>query len=145
MVHREVVPHCHHFLHRFRGRCDGICHDIIPQHRIIPPCILEMGGGLFGLQKRDIGHVQHLDWGRVVQDHAFLREVCALSFRIYNKFEALVRVYASGLAAARQLLLKLDLTGRRVLLVLLLILILLVLGKEYTGGEAILETRRLLF
>ena len=70
--------------------------------------------------------------------------MCTLSFRIYNKFEALVRVYASGLAAARQLLLKLDLTGRRVLLILLLILILLVLGKEYTGGEAILETRRLL-
>jgi hypothetical protein len=103
-----------------------------------------VGWWIFGLQKRDIGHVQHLHRDSFFKDHAFLRKMCALSFRIYNKFEALIRVYASGLAAARQLLLKLDLTGRRVLLVLLLILILLVLGKEYTGGEAILETRRLL-
>ena len=101
MVHRVVVPHCHHLLRRFRGRCNGICQDIIPQHRIISPCIFEVGWWIFGLQKRDIGHVQNLDWGRLVQDHAFLREVSALSFRIYNKFEALVRVYASGLAAAR--------------------------------------------
>ena len=112
MVHRVVVPHCHHLLSRFRGRRDGICHDIIPQQRIIPPSILEMSGGLFGLQKRYIGHVKHLNRGSLIEDHAFLREMCALSFTIYYKFEALVRVYASGLAAARQLLLKLDLTGR---------------------------------
>jgi len=49
-----------------------------------------MGRGLFGLQKRYIGHVKHLNRGNLIQDHAFLREMCALSFCIYNKFEALV-------------------------------------------------------
>ena len=65
----------------------------------------------------------------------------ALSFPIYNKFEALIRVNASGTPANRQLLFKFDLTRRRLLLLLML---LLVLGKENTGGETILETCRLL-
>jgi hypothetical protein len=69
----------------------------------------------------------------------------ALSFPIYNEFEALVRVNACGSPANRQLLFKFDLTRRRVLLIiLLLLLLLLVLGKENAGGEAILETCRLL-
>jgi hypothetical protein len=88
-----------------------------------------------------IGHVQHLHRGSLIQHHAFLREMSALYFPIYNKFEALIRVNASGSPTNRQLLFKFDLTRRRVLLILLL---LLVLRKENAGGEAILETCRLL-
>ena len=100
--------------------------------------MLVLCGGLFNLLEGYIGHVQHLYRGSLIRNHAFLREMSALSFPIYNKFESFIRVYASGTPANRQLLLKFDLTRRRVLLLLL------VLGKENTGCEAVLETCRLL-
>lgn len=103
--------------------------------------MLEMCGSLFNLREGYIGHVQHLYRGSLIKSHAFLREISALSFPIYNKFEAFIRVYASGTPANRQLLLEFDLTRRRLLLILML---LLVLGKENTGCEAVLETCRLL-
>jgi hypothetical protein len=107
--------------------------------------MFELWERLFNLCEGYIGHVQNLHRGRLIQNHAFLREMSALSFPIYNKFEALIRVYASGTPANRQLLFKFDLTRRRILLILLLLLkLLLVLGKENTGGETILETCRLL-
>ena len=57
-------------------------------------------GGLFDLRDGYIGHVQDLNRGSLIQDHALLREMSALSFPIYNKFKALIRVYASGSPAA---------------------------------------------
>lgn len=57
-------------------------------------------GGLFDLRDGYIGHVQDLNRGCLIQDDALLREMSALSFPIYNKFEALIRIYASGSSAA---------------------------------------------